>query len=214
MTTDPQTTVQRLDEPVTISRDDAIRLGLVQSETAAEHEERGLTPSFMADEYPELAQPTERHTAEPFADDVSRETSADDEPADDERPDLDELAESLNGYDQLAIRTMFGITFDQVEEDMVMFMRAMAFVHYRREAGAQGPKNDKEAYRRSMELTMRELVKVFRERERAGVDAVAESDHEFADFIMATGLSYTHAQFMALTVTQRAAIVNAARKKG
>ncbi len=201
MTTDPQTEVQRLDEPVTISHADAVRLGLVPTPADVSRE------TSLADEYPELA------VSPALVDEPAVDEPADDEPAADERPDLDELAESLNGYDQLAIRQMFGITFDQVEEDMVMFMRAMAFVHYRREAGAQGPKNDKEAYRRSMELTMRDLVKVFRERERADPDAVAQSDQEYADFIIATGLSYTHAQFMALTVTQRAAIVNAARKR-
>ena len=66
---------------------------------------------------------------------------------------LEELAESLNGFDEIAVQRSFGFSIDDFENQGTLGIRALVFVEFRREGD-----NDKTAYQRAMDLTMRELI--------------------------------------------------------
>ena len=125
---------------------------------------------------------------------------------------LTELSQSVNGFDQIAIRARFHERFDTLAEDPMMLSRALYFVHLRRE----GTK-DADAFQASMVLSMGDLTDLFEssdddefEGDESGTE---EADRQFAEFVMGTGLSYTVEQFRALTIAQRGAIVDAANKR-
>lgn len=129
--------------------------------------------------------------------------------------DIQELAESLNGYDQIAIRLFFHERIDTLGEDGIMMMRAMLFVSLRRGDSAL---KDKESFERAMSLPLSELTELFDQGD-GSVDpedesATAELDRQFAEFVVGTGLSYTPDQFRALTLVQRSAVIQAANKRG
>jgi len=132
--------------------------------------------------------------------------------------DLGELSETLNGYDQIAIRSRFHERFDQLAEDPIMFARAMYFIHLRRENHkAEGKHKDAEAHEAAMTLPMKAVNELFDV--DSGADefegdetATAERDRDFANFVIGSGLSYTLDQYMALTVQQRARIIEAANR--
>lgn len=66
---------------------------------------------------------------------------------------LEELAESLNGWEELAVQQKFGFQIDDFEEQGTLGIRALAFVEFKRE-GAKDPA----AYKSAMDLTLRELI--------------------------------------------------------
>lgn len=70
-----------------------------------------------------------------------------------DRIPLDELAESLNGWEEIAIRKTFGFSFDQLEEQGTIAVRALAFIELKRE----GVK-DSVAHKQVMDWSLRELV--------------------------------------------------------
>lgn len=132
--------------------------------------------------------------------------------------DLTELSETLNGYDQIAIRSRFHERFDQLAEDPIMFARAMYFIHLRRQNHkTEGKYKDAEAHEAAMSLPMKDVNELF-ETGDTGDDfegdesAVAERDREYANFVIGSGLSFTVDQYMALTVQQRARIIEAANR--
>jgi hypothetical protein len=127
--------------------------------------------------------------------------------------DLTGLSETLNGYDQIAIRARFRERFDQLAEDPMMFPRAMYFIHLRRNG-----EKDAAAYEAAMTLPMKRLTELFdaatEDDELDGDEtAVAERDREYGDFVVGTGLSFTVEQYMDLTVQQRARIIEAANRR-
>jgi len=136
-------------------------------------------------------------------------------------PDLlkaEDLVNSLTGFDQIAIRQRFNQRFDELSEDPVMLLRALYFIHLRREnAGTQGGGYDKEAFQQSMGMPMGDLQEKFADADNAAdpddEGAVVERDREFAEFVMASGLSYTVEQFMALTLSQRSAVLDVASRR-
>jgi hypothetical protein len=67
-----------------------------------------------------------------------------------------ELTDTLNGYDELAISKAFGEDISQVKARPLMFLRALAFVDFRR----QGIK-DGAAYKAAMELLSKDLADHF-----------------------------------------------------
>lgn len=135
-----------------------------------------------------------------------------------EKIDLQELSETLNGYDQIAIRSRFHERFDQLAEDPIMFARAMYFVHLRRENfEAEGKHKDAEAHEAAMKLPMKDINELFEAGDTGDAfegdeSATAERDRDFANFVVGSGLSYTLDQYMALTVQQRARIIEAANR--
>lgn len=66
---------------------------------------------------------------------------------------LEELAESLNGWEELAVVKAFGFTIDDFENQGTLGIRALAFIEFKRE-GAKDPA----AHKAAMDLSVRELV--------------------------------------------------------
>lgn len=80
-----------------------------------------------------------------------------------EKLDARALGRSLNGFDEIAIRKMFGDTFEKLEG---MFAgRALYFIHLRREGQADG-----DAYKGSMNATVGELEELFGSEDAEGND--------------------------------------------
>lgn len=154
--------------------------------------------------------------------DVSRETSAPDDRVPDfteELLDANEVAESLTGFDQIAIRQHFRSTFADLAEDKLMLIRVLLYVVLRREdaTGRRQGEVDKTAFQTVMDMPISEAQDRFAAQDD-GVDpedesAVAERDREFAEFVTATGLSYTVEQYMALTLGQKDALYRAVSKR-
>ena len=124
-----------------------------------------------------------------------------------------EFSKTLNGFDQLAIQKFFSMRFDQLQDDALTFLRALWFIKLQRDP--EKPKAA-EAYKAAMEVTLGDLTGKFDTKQKVDGyddDPEAEADEGFATFIIGTGLNYTFAQYMELTVQQRAKIVDAANKK-
>lgn len=66
---------------------------------------------------------------------------------------LEELAESLNGWEELAVVKAFGFTIDDFENQGTLGIRALAFVEFKRD-GAKDPA----AHKAAMDLSISELV--------------------------------------------------------
>lgn len=135
-----------------------------------------------------------------------------------EKINLAELSQSLNGFDQIAIRSRFHERVDVLMDDSLFFTRAMYFIHLRRN-GAK----DADAFQTAMNVPLSELTDLFVKPEdgdteesgdaEAIAEAIADRDRDFGEFIMGTGLSYTVEQYTNLTIQQRAAIIEAANKR-
>lgn len=157
-------------------------------------------------------------TAGPFDEDNITPVAPEESAPVAEKIDLQELSETLNGYDQIAIRSRFHERFDQLAEDPIMFARAMYFIHLRRENfKAEGKHKDGEAHEAAMTLPMKDINELFDAGDTADdfegdESAVAERDREYANFVIGSGLSFTVDQYMALTVQQRARIIEAANR--
>lgn len=122
--------------------------------------------------------------------------------------DADALSKSINGFDQIAIRQMFRERLDQVAADSTMFMRALLFVLAKRDGA-----NDGDAYRSVMLLPLDEVIGRFKgDGDPEDEDAVAERDRQYADFVTACRLSFTVDQYMALTLGQKTALLDAAQR--
>lgn len=68
----------------------------------------------------------------------------------------DEVFESLNGFDEIAIERAFG-EITSLKDRPMMFLRALLFIETRREG-----QKDAEAKQAAMNATMRELTDHFR----------------------------------------------------
>jgi hypothetical protein len=66
---------------------------------------------------------------------------------------LNDLAESLNGWEELAVVKAFGFQIDDFENQGTQGIRALAFVEFKREG-----QKDTAAYKAAMDLTLRELI--------------------------------------------------------
>jgi len=135
------------------------------------------------------------------------------------KPDLlvaEDLVNSLTGFDQIAIRQRFNQRFEELAEDQIMLLRVLYFIHLRRE-NAGTPGFDKEAFQQAMGIPLGGLQEKFADSDDAAdpedEGAVVERDREFAEFVMASGLSYTVEQFMALTLSQRSAVLDVASRR-
>lgn len=124
-----------------------------------------------------------------------------------EKINLQDMSESLNGFDEIAIRQRFRMGISDMQNDAFTYMRALWFVHVRRTDGLKDP----EAYNAAMDLSIKELGERF-DLSGSVADAeepsvVKERDELFANFVVGTGLSYTFTEYMTLTVQQREAII-------
>lgn len=141
------------------------------------------------------------------------------ESVNDEILDIETIAESMDGWDQIAMRKYFNEKFDELAKDGLMFARACLFIHLRRDKSTGVPNSavDKEAFREAMGMPLGTLQKMIPD-EDGGADfedetAIQERDREFAEFVIGTGLSYTVDQFMALTINQRANAIEVANRR-
>lgn len=75
-----------------------------------------------------------------------------------DRPGLEELAESLNGWEELAVQKSFGFSIDKFEEHGTIGIRALAYIELKREGA-----NDNVAKHAAMDLTLRQLVERYPE---------------------------------------------------
>jgi len=115
---------------------------------------------------------------------------------------------SLTGFDEIAIAAHFGQKVTAIrKEDAVTLGRALAFVHYRRNMQA----NDKDAYQRSMELSMQAVVDFFPREPKTddddpeSTDGLADTYAEQAIAVVRIGIAPS--EWKALTNTERAAII-------
>lgn len=144
------------------------------------------------------------------ADDVSRETSPDDAP---ELLEANELAESLTGFDEIAIEQWFKLPFSKLAGDELKLLRSLYFIHVRRAEGA----SDKAAWRTSMEIPLSALKDKFADADN-GADpdddeTRGERDRAYAEFVMTSGVPYTMDEYNALTMAQKNAVYDIARKQ-
>lgn len=70
----------------------------------------------------------------------------------------DEMFESLNGYDEIAVARHFDAEISALRKRPFVFMRALVFVHHRREGLA-----DHDAKDAALNLTLRDLDDYFAE---------------------------------------------------
>jgi len=122
--------------------------------------------------------------------------------------DMDEMANSINGFDQIAIKKMFGDSLASIgQSDATMFMHVLYFVQLRRQ-GAKDP----EARNQSLSMPLKELSALFGADDRLDPTAEEDRDKEWAEFVIGCGLPFTVNQFMELTINQRAQALRAAEK--
>lgn len=150
--------------------------------------------------------------------DVSRETSPDVPvgPEPEDGPDLldaEAIAESLTGFDEIAIEQWFKVPFSKVATDDLKLLRSLYFIHLRRAEGA----TDKAAWRSAMEMKLGELQGKFAEGDD-GADpddeqARGERDRAYAEFVMVSGVPYTVEEYNGLTAAQKNAVYEVARKR-
>lgn len=82
---------------------------------------------------------------------------------------LEELAESLNGWEELAVQKAFGFNIDDFENQGTLGIRALAFVEFKREG-----QKDAAAHRAAMDLSVRALIDRYPEMaEDAAADPMA-----------------------------------------
>ncbi|MGL5851636.1 MAG: hypothetical protein ACRCZD_12730 [Phycicoccus sp.] len=68
----------------------------------------------------------------------------------------EDLLNSLTGFDELAIKSAFGMTIGQLAEDESRLLRACYFTESRREGFGDAP-----AYAKAMEITLGELTVLY-----------------------------------------------------
>lgn len=131
-----------------------------------------------------------------------------------DRPGLDPeaLGRTLTGFEQIAIRQMFRERVDQLAHDGMMFYRALLFVVEKR-AGM----GDADAFKKVMNLPLEDVLARFPDVQSVDAEqdgeAQAALDAQYAEFVVGVGLSFMPDQFLALTLGQRAALIEAANRK-
>ena len=124
--------------------------------------------------------------------------------------DMDEMANSINGFDQIAIKKAFGDSLANIgQTDSTMFMHVLYFVHLRRQ-----DMKDADARLTSLNMPLKTLTEMFSGAPDLDPSAEADRDREWAEFVIGCGLPFTVPQFMELTINQRAQAIEAARKRG
>lgn len=125
--------------------------------------------------------------------------------------DADLFARSLTGFDEVAIAQYFRVKLTKLAEDETSFMRALLFVKARRDGSS-----DQDAFRAAMTATVEDVVGRFAQEqvtEDLDEDAQAERDAAYADFVVGVGVSFMPEQYNALTLGQRAALLEAANRR-
>lgn len=69
---------------------------------------------------------------------------------------VQDAADSLTGFDELAIVKLFGRTVTEISSDHTMFLRALAFIIERRNG-----KSDTESYKAVMTMSMHDAMAYF-----------------------------------------------------
>lgn len=82
-----------------------------------------------------------------------------------DRMSLNDLAESLNGWEELAVQKTFGFSIADFENQGTLGIRALAFVEFKREAETDASSTaklrgnkDAAAHKAAMDLTLGELI--------------------------------------------------------
>lgn len=84
---------------------------------------------------------------------AAKKDASEEKPA---RMSADEILDTLNGFDEIAIAKAFKMTFTEVIEDATLFLRGMAFINERREG-----KSDAEAYAVAMYTSTLKMAEYF-----------------------------------------------------
>lgn len=132
--------------------------------------------------------------------------------------DMDEMANSLDGWDEIAVKKMFKDSLSNIgQQDAMAFMRVLYFVHLRRQDQTPGKsqgKKDEDAYNEAMGMSLKALGETFGSAPDLDPSAEADRDREWAEFVIGTGMNLTVHEFMTLTLNQRAEAIKAANKRG
>jgi hypothetical protein len=85
-----------------------------------------------------------------------------------DRMPLDELAESLTGWEELALHKAFGFSVAELEDHGTLGIRSLAFVELKREG-----MKDSAAHKAAMDMTLRDLIARYPEMEENPDDPMA-----------------------------------------
>lgn len=83
-------------------------------------------------------------------------------PENENKSTLKAISDSIDGWEEIAIRQKFGFNIDDLENQGSIGIRAIAFVELKREG-----QKDAAAHKAVMDLTMRELIDRYPEMETA-----------------------------------------------
>lgn len=122
----------------------------------------------------------------------------------------DALAESLTGFEEIAIRQFFRTKLEDLAEDSTMMMRALLFVVYKRDG-----MKDADAFQTAMHESLSSVVEKFERSNEDDPDPQAQAEHDkaYADFVVGVGVSFMPNQYNELTLSQRTALIAAANRR-
>jgi len=123
--------------------------------------------------------------------------------------DFEEVTRTINGFDEIAISGKFGMRFARMEDTTAA--RAVLFVHLRKVEKM----DDGMAFREAMNLGLAELEARFK---MGGSEVLTESeqaerDREYGEFVTGIGMFLTPDQYRGLTLGERQALADAARRR-
>jgi len=123
--------------------------------------------------------------------------------------DMEAAFRSLNGFEQREVEDHFRVRVVKLADDEFMLMRALLFVVNKR-AGMVPV----DAFRNAMLLPLEEVTDRFIQPDAAAVDVDPglreQQDREYAEFVVAVGMSWMPEQYRALTIGERVALLEAA----
>lgn len=127
--------------------------------------------------------------------------------------DAEAYFRSLNGFEEISLEQLFRCRLKTLADNETQLMRALLVVEAKR-AGA----NDADAFHNVMLLALDAVTDRFQQPDAGDLededpDAQAERDREYARFVVGVGVSFMPEQYRALTIGQRAALIDAANRR-
>lgn len=131
-------------------------------------------------------------------------------------PKLDAEAyfRSLNGFEEIALEQLFRMKLKALANDETRLMRALLVIEGKR-AGLV----DADAFSQVMLLRLDDVTERFEQpaqdddEAELDADAQAERDRAYARFVVGVGVSFMPDQYRALTIGERAALIDAANRR-
>lgn len=125
--------------------------------------------------------------------------------------DAEAYFRGLNGFEEIALEQLFRRRLKSIADNETMLMRALLVIEAKR-AG----QSDADAFHNVMLLALDAVTDRFEQPDEAedeDPDAQAERDRDYARFVVGVGVSFMPDQYRALTIGQRAALVDAANRR-